>query len=65
MNTKEEEFMASLRALMVRYGVKIEKEYTGFDDEQERTFIFSNDVKNREDEVYIDISEFTDYLNFK
>lgn len=42
MNDLEKEFLYSLKSLMVRYNVKVEKGYVGLDDEVENTHIFSN-----------------------
>ena len=64
MNDLEKEFLSSLRALFKRYGVKVEKGYTGFDDEAELTHIFSNDeFIVGEKEIYLDLNEFMNYLN--
>ena len=64
-NKIELEFINSLKALMVRYGVSIEKGYVGFDDEVENTLLFSNDEVLREDEIYVDLNDFINYLNEK
>lgn len=63
MNDLEKEFLYSLKSLMVRYNVKVEKGYVGLDDEVENTHIFSNDVHLRENEIYLDLNDFLNYLN--
>lgn len=63
MNELEKDFLASLKSLLVRYNVKIEKEYSGFDDEGEKIFMFSNDEGERENEIYLNLGEFLNYLN--
>ena len=64
MNDLEKEFLSSFRALLKRYGVKVEKGYTRFDDESELTHIFSNDeFVISEKEIYLDLNEFMNFLN--
>jgi hypothetical protein len=52
MDTIEEEFEKSLRALMIRYGIKLVKTVKGFGSEAEVTYVFDNTTT-----VYLDIEE--------
>ena len=54
----EKEFINSLKALLVRYGVNIEKGFSCSDNgEVETEWKFSNDVDLRENEIYLTMDD--------
>lgn len=61
----QEEFLSSLKALLTRYDVEIEKAFVGFDDEIENTFIFQNipETKDGSGLIYIELGQHLTYLN--
>ena len=62
MNDLEKEFIASLKSLLVRYGVKIKKELSGLDDDYEMIIIFYNSVEERKNEIYLTMDEIHGHL---
>jgi hypothetical protein len=64
MNDLEKEFLASMKALMTRYGVKIEKGLTGFDEEVEEVFLLTNDeMLVGEKDIYLNLNDHIFYLS--
>jgi Flp pilus assembly CpaF family ATPase len=64
MNDLEKEFLASMKALMTRYGVKIEKGLTGFDEEVEEVLLLTNDeMVVGEKAIYLNLNDYMFYLN--
>jgi len=59
LNKKEQEFMSSLQALLVRYNCTLEKVGT------EGLFIISNDTTKRVDEIYITSEDLVGALDNK
>ena len=57
MNSATEEFIGSFKALLKRYNVKLEKGLSGFDDDYEPTWWFSNDVEWAKNEIYLTMDD--------
>lgn len=57
MTKLEEEFLASLKALLIRYNIEIQKGSSGLDDDYEVEWVFSNSAKLRETEIYLTMDD--------
>ena len=57
MNKETETFIASLKALLIRHNVTVEKGLSGFDDDCETTWWFKNDVKWSKNEIYLTMDD--------
>lgn len=58
---KEEEFLGSLKALCIRYGVTIEKTVKGFAEELETTYIFDDSTSHAND-IYLDMEYVAEFI---
>ncbi len=64
VNDLEIDFISSLKALMVRYGVEISFEGKENEDKEcPYAYYFSNDSNFRSSEIYLSIDEIFEYLN--
>lgn len=57
MTKLEKEFLASLKALLIRYNIEIQKGSSGLDDDYEVEWVFSNSAKLRETEIYLTMDD--------
>lgn len=59
---KEKEFLCSLKALLIRYGIQITKGVRGFGKDIENTYVF-DDTHDDYNEIFLDFDEIVSFIN--
>jgi len=62
MNDLEKDFMASFKALMIRYNLDVKKCFSGFEDDNEVEWVFSLESENKEERINIKMDDIHIFL---